>query len=78
MLESKSGLFQFFLCNFLQLQKGEKHAAASLAVNGFREGESVGVTMSSSVPKFTEQACEPEEKGKEIERQGERKKWGLR
>ena len=36
---------------------------ASLTVNGFREGESVGVTMSSSVPKFTKQAYEPEKKG---------------
>ena len=30
---------------FVQLWKGEQHAVASLTVNGFREGESVGVTV---------------------------------
>lgn len=36
---------------------------ASLTVNMFREGESVGVALSSSAPRFTKQACEPEKKG---------------
>lgn len=64
---------------FVQLQKGEKHAAASLTVNGFREGESVGVTMSSSVPKFTKQAfMSLRKKGRETERKREEKRGGER
>lgn len=40
----------------VQLQEGGKHAVASLTVNVFREDESVGVTLSSSAPRFTKQA----------------------
>lgn len=47
---------------------------ASLTLNVFREGESVGVIPSSNAPRFTKQACEPEKKGhrnRETERKRE-------
>lgn len=35
---------------------------ASLTLNVFREGESVGVIPSSSAPRYKKQACESEKK----------------